>query len=93
MVLIASSLLLDQDTEFWADSESDTADDSDDLTLSNYDPELGGKGAEVWRCINCNEPNTPHMRLCSRCWKVSKHGADKIMSSLYGKSQTLKIGF
>ncbi|XP_059078983.1 E3 ubiquitin-protein ligase Mdm2-like, partial [Tigriopus californicus] len=69
VVLIASSLLLDQDTEFWADSESDTADDSDDVPLSNYDPELGGKGVEVWRCINCNEPNTPHMRLCSRCWK------------------------
>ena len=69
MVLFASTVLLSDETDFWADSESDS--EVDLAHMINYDPEVSNNGAgELWKCINCEEPNTPFMRYCSRCWKV-----------------------
>eukprot|EP00095_Tigriopus_kingsejongensis_P004280 maker-scaffold555_size137745-snap-gene-0.25 protein:Tk04280 transcript:maker-scaffold555_size137745-snap-gene-0.25-mRNA-1 annotation:"e3 ubiquitin-protein ligase mdm2 isoform x1" len=73
VVFIASSIFLEQDTDFWADSESaieDNDSDSSGVPLWNFDPEMGVKGNDHWKCRNCNEPNTPLMSLCSRCWKA-----------------------
>ncbi len=53
----------DDDPDFWADSESD-------FELSNFDPELGPRAAETWKCVNCGCANTPFIRYCSRCWEV-----------------------
>lgn len=69
-VLIASAVteMLNDISDFsnWADSDSDT---DDDFALSTYDPELQD-GADIWKCVNCGQPNTPYMRYCHRCWEV-----------------------
>ncbi len=66
-----TSLLNDiesSDFSNWADSGSEfSSDDSSDFVLS--DPELQG---DVWKCVKCNQPNTPYMRYCHRCWEVRK---------------------
>jgi hypothetical protein len=66
VIIVASAVMLNagnDDSGSWADSESD-------FELSNFDVEMGPAAAEVWRCAECREPNTPRMRYCSRCWKV-----------------------
>ncbi len=52
------------DADFWADSESD-------FELSNFDPELAPTGSETWKCVACGCANTPFIRYCGGCWKVS----------------------
>jgi hypothetical protein len=51
----------------WADSDSDAEDN--EFALSNYDPEL--QDSDVWKCVNCGQPNVPYMRYCHRCWEVN----------------------
>ncbi len=73
MVLAASAAMIlardggDGGGGDWADSDSE---DSDDFELSNFDPELGPRGSESWRCVACGCANTPYIRYCSRCWEV-----------------------
>ena len=57
---------LDSDSDFWADSESDV-----DNLPPNFDPELGPGMTEVWKCYNCDTPNTPGIRYCHKCWQVN----------------------
>lgn len=52
----------------WADLESNT---DDEFALSANDTERLDS-YNIYKCINCGQPNAPHMRYCRRCWEDRK---------------------
>ncbi len=46
----------------------DDADDEDFFVIGAYDPEAPN---DRWKCVNCKTPNTPYIRYCAACYKVT----------------------
>ena len=87
VVLAASASLIvaaiGDDPDFWADSESD-------FELSNFDPEIGPKSSESWKCVQCGCANTPYIRYCGQCWEVrTQFMLQRCLVSLVLKSTAL----
>ena len=73
VVLAASAAMMAatggaDDPDFWADSG--TSYSESDFELSNFDPEIGPRSSETWKCVQCGCANTPFIRYCGQCWEV-----------------------
>merc|ERR1712029_796240 len=70
-IIVATAFELlntDQSYDEEADESSDDDDTDDDNGFDGFDPE----NSDVWKCLECKQPNTPYIRYCSACYKERK---------------------
>merc|ERR1712107_791932 len=67
-VVVEQFELLKTDDSY--DEEADeSSEDGSDNDFEGFDPELNG---DMWKCLECKQPNTPYIRYCSACYKERK---------------------
>jgi hypothetical protein len=61
----------DDDKSSCDEDDHDEAEDEEgeDFALETYDPETRG---DLWKCLDCKQPNTPFIRYCSSCYTERK---------------------